>query len=122
MKIELELQLLEDTDMSADDFTALYLVFKKGFDLLERLNLRPDWERLQQEGYIKLGETVEEHVTRQDFIDLFTSNFDSMFAELISTYPMKVSTSRGIRILHAKDPNVKANENAIRLVSIEQGI
>ena len=110
MKIELELQLLEDTDMSADDFTALYLVFKGGFDLLQRLNLHPDWEKLQQEGYIKLGETIEEHVARQDFIDLFTNNFDSMFAELIGTYPMKVNTTTGIRILHAKDPDVKANE------------
>ena len=36
-----------------------------------------------------------------------------MFAELVSTYPMKVgSPGRGIRILHAKDPNAKANEKA----------
>ena len=33
-----------------------------------------------------------------------------MFAELIGTYPMKVMTSnRGIRVLHAKDPDAKAN-------------
>jgi len=112
MKIELELQLLEDTEMSADDFLALYLISKRGFDLLKKLNLNPNWEQLQTEGYLKLGETIEDHIIQQDFIDLFTSNFDSMFAELISTYPMKVSTSRGIRILHAKDPNVKANEKA----------
>tara|TARA_R110000824_G_scaffold14863_4_gene62949 strand:+ start:2493 stop:3044 length:552 start_codon:yes stop_codon:yes gene_type:complete len=112
MKIELELQLLEDTNMSADEFTALYLIFKEGFDLLKRLNLNPDWDKLQREGYIKLGETIDDHVVRQDFIDLFTNNFDCMFAELISRYPMKVNTSNGIRILHAKDPDVKANEKA----------
>ena len=33
-----------------------------------------------------------------------------MFAELIGTYPMKVmSTDRGVRVLHAKDPDSKAN-------------
>ena len=33
-----------------------------------------------------------------------------MFAELISTYPMKVmTTDRGVRVLHAKDPDSKAN-------------
>ena len=35
-----------------------------------------------------------------------------MFAELISTYPMKVSTNRGYRILHAADPNCKSNQKA----------
>ena len=112
MKIELELQLLEDTEMSADDFLACYLVFKQGFDLLNKLNLNPNWEQLQEDEYIKLGETIKDHVIRPNFVDLFTNDFDSMFAELIDTYPMKVSTIRGIRILHAKDPNVKANEKA----------
>jgi|TARA_R110000796_G_scaffold5683_21_gene20962 hypothetical protein len=109
MKIELELQLLEDTEMSADEFVALYLIYRDGFDLLNRLNLNPNWEKLQQEGYIKLGETRNDHVVRQEFIDLFTNSFDAMFAELIGTYPMKVSTTTGIRILHAKDPDAYTN-------------
>jgi adenylate cyclase class IV len=36
-----------------------------------------------------------------------------MFAELIDIYPMKVTApDRGVRILHAKDPNSKANKKA----------
>lgn len=117
MKIELELQLLEDTEMSADDFIALYLIYRKGFDLLKKLNLSPNWETLLLEGYIdKLPismplDSLDIKVT-QSFIDLFTNDFDAMFVELINTYPMKVSTPNGVRILHAKDPNVRANEKA----------
>ena len=33
-----------------------------------------------------------------------------MFAELIGTYPLKVmSPGRGVRVLHAKDPDARAN-------------
>ena len=33
-----------------------------------------------------------------------------MFAELVGTYPIKVnSPDRGIRVLHAKDPEAKSN-------------
>ena len=64
-------------------------------------------------GYIKIGESPDNHVIRQEFIDLFVSDFDSMFAELISKYPMKVnSSSRGVRVLHAKDPDAMANKKA----------
>ena len=74
------------------------------------LNLKPNLDRLQASGYIKLGETSDQHFIRQEFIDLFSSDFDQMFAELISTYPMKVmSPNRGVRILHAKDPDATSN-------------
>lgn len=97
--------------MSADDYLYLYIVHRKGFNYLEQLNLKPDLDRLQEEGYIKLGQTPANHTIRQEFIDLFSSNFDQMFAELVGTYPMKVtSPGRGVRVLHAKDPDAKANE------------
>jgi len=35
-----------------------------------------------------------------------------MFAELINTYPMKVSTPSGVRILHAADSTAKSNDKA----------
>ena len=110
MKIDIDFELLENTGISADDFVYLYLMHRKNSDYLHNLNLKPNLEDLQEKGYIKLGETPDHHVIRQEFIDLFSSNFDQMFAELISTYPMKVnSPDSGIRILHAKDPDAKAN-------------
>ena len=113
MKVEIDFEILEATNMSADDFLYLYIIYRKGFNYLTQLNLKPNVEQLQVDGYIKLGEQPENHTIEQNFIELFVSNFDQMFAELLDAYPMKVdSPGRGIRILHAKDPNTKANEKS----------
>ena len=67
---------------------------------------------MQDKGFVKLGESIEEHIVRQKFIDLFSSDFDQMFVELLGRYPMKVQSKSGVRILHAADPNAKANKRA----------
>tara|TARA_R110002020_G_scaffold133897_3_gene298833 strand:- start:527 stop:1078 length:552 start_codon:yes stop_codon:yes gene_type:complete len=111
MKVDIDFEILEATQMSADDFLYLYIIYRKGFNYLNDLNLRPNLEELQKKSYIKLGETPDKHVIRQEFIDLFSNDFDQMFAELVSTYPMKVNSSMGgVRILHAANPDAKSNE------------
>jgi len=111
MRVEIDFEVLKSTKMSADDFLYLYIIYRKGFNYLTQLNLKPNVDRLQEDGYVKLGELPENHTIRQEFIDLFVSDFEQMFAELISNYPMKVnSPGRGVRILHAKDPDAKAND------------
>tara|TARA_R110002051_G_scaffold102168_2_gene173302 strand:- start:647 stop:1198 length:552 start_codon:yes stop_codon:yes gene_type:complete len=113
MNVDIDFEVLEQTQMSADDFLYLYIIHKESYTYLNNLNLKPNLEKLQEDGYIKLGETPDQHFIRQEFIDLFSSNFDQMFAELISTYPMKVMTpDRGIRMLHAKDPDALNNKKA----------
>ena len=112
MQVQIDVNLLVENGISADDFLALYAIYRKGFKTLDKLKLNPNWDDLQSKGYVKLGDSVEKHIIRQEFIDLFSSDFDQMFAELISTYPMKVSTNRGYRILHAADPNCKSNQKA----------
>ena len=112
MQLQIDVNLLVENGISADDFLALYAIYRKGFKTLDKLKLNPNWDELQSKGNVKLGDSVEKHIIRQEFIDLFSSDFDQMFAELISTYPMKVSTNRGYRILHAADPNCKSNEKA----------
>tara|TARA_R110000765_G_scaffold102225_1_gene190963 strand:- start:35 stop:586 length:552 start_codon:yes stop_codon:yes gene_type:complete len=113
MNIELDFEVLCQTEMSADDFVYLYIIYRKGYNYLNDLNLKPNLDELEKKEYLKLGETPDQHVIKQNFIDLFSSSFDQMFAELVTAYPMKVdSPGRGIRILHAKDPNAKANEKA----------
>ncbi len=112
MQLQIDVNLLVENSISADDFLALYAIYRKGFKTLDKLKLNPNWDNLQSKGYVKLGDSVEKHIIRQEFIDLFSSDFDQMFAELISTYPMKVATNRGYRILHAADPNCKSNEKA----------
>ena len=87
MRVDIDFEVLEQTGMSADDFLYLYIIYRKGFNYLDNLNLKPNLEDLQEKGYIKLGETPGHHVVRQEFIDLFSTNFDQMFAELINKYP-----------------------------------
>tara|TARA_Y100001938_G_C8045896_1_gene408869 strand:- start:796 stop:1341 length:546 start_codon:yes stop_codon:yes gene_type:complete len=112
MQIEIDINLLLENKISADDYLALYAIYRKGFKTLNALQLNVNWEDLQSKGFVKLGDSAEQHVIRQEFIDLFSSDFDQMFTELINTYPMKVSTNRGFRILHAADPDCKSNDKA----------
>ena len=112
MQIEIDIQLLIDNNISADDYLTLYALYRKGYKTLDNLCLSPNWEKLQSKGFVKLGRTLEEHVIRQEFIDLFASDFDQMFNELLLKYPMKVNTKTGVRVLHASDPNAKANKKA----------
>tara|TARA_Y100000361_G_scaffold24570_1_gene19622 strand:+ start:1222 stop:1764 length:543 start_codon:yes stop_codon:yes gene_type:complete len=112
MEIQIDVNLLIDEGISADDFTALYILYRNGHDLVIKMNLKPNWIDLQEKGFVKLGASPKTHVVRQKFIDLFTSDFDKMFNELLIKYPMKVNTNRGVRILHAKDPSCNANLKA----------
>jgi hypothetical protein len=113
MQIQIDIELLIENDISADDYLALYAIYRKGFKTLEQLKINPDWEKLQSKSFVKLGETLDQHIIRQEFIDLFSSDFDQMFAELVSTYPLKVKTKTGsYRILRGADPNLKTNAKA----------
>ena len=113
MQIEIDVQLLIDYGISADDYLALYTIYRKGFKTLDSLYISPNWEDLQDKGFVKLGNTPKEHVVRQKFIDLFSTDFDQMFNSLLLAYPMKVRTKNGTnRILRAHDPNSKANRKA----------
>jgi hypothetical protein len=112
MKVELDFEVLSQTDMSADDFIYLYIIYRKGYNYLRDLNLKPNLDQLQERGYVKLGETPDQHAIRQSFIDLFVTDIDQMFAELCANYPMKVMVNGQVRVLHAKDPDAKTNEKA----------
>jgi len=113
MQIQIDIELLIENDISADDYLALYAIYRKGFKTLEQLKINPDWEKLQSKGFVKLGDAPDKHIIRQEFIDLFSSDFDQMFAELVSTYPLKVRTKTGsYRILRGSDPNLKTNAKA----------
>jgi hypothetical protein len=113
MRLEIDFEVLKLTKMSADDYLYLYIVYRKGFNYLNILNLKPNLSKLKENGYIEIGETPENHRVTQDFIDLFVSNFDQMFTDLVAKYPWKVSSpGRGVRVLHAVDPKAKSNNKA----------
>jgi hypothetical protein len=112
MKIEINLPLLNEVRLTPDDYTYLYIVYKKAFSYLELVPLRVS-PRLEIDGWIVLKEDDTKHVIQQKFRDLFVSDFESMFAELCEAYPFKVdSPTRGVRVLHAKDPKSASNKKA----------
>ena len=113
MQVNIDINLLTENQISADDYLALYAIYRKGFKTLAALKLNPNWEDLQEKGFVKIGdEGYENYIVRQKFIDLFASDFDQMFAQLVSVYPMKVRTPSGVRVLHAADPDCKSNSKA----------
>mgnify|MGYP003624607971 CR=1 FL=1 len=110
MKIEINLSLLQDIGLSPDDYTYLYIIYRKAFSYKMPLRVSP---RLETDGWIVYKNDISEHVIQQQFRDLFVSNFDSMFAQLCNAYPFKVeSPTRGVRVLHAKDPKSASNKKA----------
>ena len=111
MTIEIDLELLKTTDLTPNEFIGLYLTLRKGYSYLDELNIDIDWKNLENKGYITI-ETLGSQTVTNKFRQLFSTNFDSMFEELISIYPSKVHSSNGVRVLHAVDPKAKSNLKA----------
>ena len=89
MEIQIDVDLLVEEGISADDFTALYIFYRSGHALVMKMNLKPNWMELQNKGFVKLGASPLTHVVRQKFIDLFTSDFEKMFNELLLNSNLK---------------------------------
>ena len=75
----------------------------------------PTWITFQDDKWIVIDKTGvhEQYIIQDKFLDLYRSDFDKMFEELVELYPFKVgSPGRGDRILRAKDPNAVSNKKA----------
>ena len=112
MQIEIDTEVLKELDISADDFVYLYLLHAKAHDVVNVLQLQPNTDALQRKGLIKLGEERKDDVVRQKFIDLIEDNFDRMWSELLSHFPIKVYAKGNVRILRAADGNARNNQKA----------
>ena len=118
MKIEIDLSLLKDTKLSADEYIYLHVIYKKAFNYLEQVQSLLDPNRslieevLQKEGWLVTGKTLMDYKVTNKFLDLFVGSIDVMFEELLSLYPFKVETERGSRVLRAKDPSAHSNSKA----------
>ena len=111
MIIEINTDFLKEHSLSADDYLYLYIIQKNGYEYLQTLTLNPDIDTMLKKGYLELSE--DRYIVTETYRSLYTSDFDSMFTELLDTYPMKVQSNRGnVRILHAKDPSCNANLKA----------
>ena len=81
MKIELDLKLLEEIKLDANSYLALYLIWRKGYGYFKPINLNPEWEKLQQDGWVECDtqgmKTVINYNITDKFRDFFSCNFDS---------------------------------------------
>ena len=50
MQLEIDINLLTENQISADDYLALYAIYRKGFNTLSGLKLNPNWNELQEKG------------------------------------------------------------------------
>lgn len=109
MIIEIDTEKLVQLELTADEFLFLSML-SRDLDSSD-LKLIVDRERLQTNGWIKLGEE-DECTLREKFNDEFSTTEDVIWHGLLSHYPLKVIASGTVRILRAKDPNSKANAKA----------
>ena len=103
MKIDIEHVI--GLGLSPDEYIYLLLIHQGKCE--EYIKRGLDRKSLEVDGYIKIHENGV--VVRPRFIDLIEDDFDRQFAELLSNYPMKVGNAGKYRILHAADPDAKAN-------------
>ena len=105
MKIEINVGLLEETNLSPNEYLYLYIIYKRGFSYLKTLDFLKDSERiiieksLEEREWITLGNSIINHKVSDRFLNLFLGDFNYMFEELADMYPHKVETSRSVRIL-----------------------
>lgn len=114
MEVTFDLNFLADNGLYPNDYVYLYSKYK---DIhLPFKGMKVNIKRLEELGYLKIisddNGNPKSTVLRQKFKDIVEGDFDRMFAELVSTYPMKVGVPGNYRILHAADPNAKANAKA----------
>ena len=109
MIIEIDTEKLVTVGLTADEFVFLNML-NHDIDSSE-LKLNIDREKLQTNGWVKLGEE-DECTLREKFNDEFSSTEDVMWHGLLSRFPIKVNAKDGVRILRAKDPSSKANAKA----------
>jgi len=112
MIVSINTDILKKFGITADDFLYLYLLYATSYDLITELELKPNTEALQTKGLVKLGEELQDHIVRQEFLDLFQTSFDALWSELLSSFPLRVYNKGNMRVLRAKNAHAKANAKA----------
>ena len=85
MKLEVDLKLLSESKLTPDDYVFLYVIWRKGFNYIDSVSFRIKATRLQDDGWIILNDDRDhtKFVVQQKFKDLFVSDVDKMFEELV---------------------------------------
>ena len=100
----LDLTMLEEVELRPDEFVYLECQrLKKDFSLL-----KVEATDLEKKGYIKI--TDSGIILRKKYLDLVETDEDRCWREFCNTYPFKVNTGKGNRILHTADPDAFSNQ------------
>lgn len=109
MVIELDTNKLITMGLSPDEF--VFLLMSNRSASTTDLKLNVDLDLLQTNGWVKLGDE-DQIIVRDKFETDTVSDFDQMWAGLLSRFPIKVINSGSVRILRAQNADSKANEKA----------
>jgi len=109
MVIEIDTDRLISMGLSPDEF--VFLTMSNQNASTQNLKLNVDLDLLQTNGWVKLGEE-EDLVIRDKFETNTVSDFDQMWAGLLSWFPIKVIAQGSVRMLRAQNADAKANEKA----------
>lgn len=111
MVIEINMDFLALHNLQPNEYVYLYA---KYYNIsIPFKSLKMNLKKLEEDGYIKITgkELVSKNIAiRKKFINLIEGDFDRMFCELLSRYPIKVGHKGKYRILHAANPDAKANK------------
>jgi len=100
MVIELDTNKLITMGLSPDEY--VFLLMSNSNASIQELKLNVDLDLLQTNGWVKLGED-DQVIIRDKFETDTVSDFDQMWAGLLSRFPIKVINQGSVRILRAKD-------------------
>jgi len=110
MLIEINLETCLENELSVNQFTILYLLFKKQYGYLESFFVESDIQVLKARGFIIEYEnsyTFEEISLNFTKLETFFNYKESFFSELLVNYPLKVYNGISIRYLRPADSEAK---------------
>jgi hypothetical protein len=107
MKIEIDLELLEEIGLRPNEYIVLHCKHKE-IEISQDLDEHTGYGYLREQGWLDGSWELTDK-----WLNLFAADFDDLFKELIDIYPAIVeSPGRGKRVLHAKDPDAYTNMKA----------
>lgn len=112
-KLLIDTSLSFEEGLTPDMYVLLYCKYNNitCTELLDLTISKKVLEYLSNLNYIKITEIG--FVLRDKAISLFdSSNFEKMFYELLSLYPIKVNSGTNIRVLRSRDLNSLTNKKA----------
>jgi hypothetical protein len=123
MEVVINTEILMESQLKAEEFIALYLIWKEEHGLCHEMYPDMDFKSLEKKGFMKrLSDDMTEWVVRDKFKVLVTTDDSHMWYQFCKTMPFKVPNGYGgNRILRAKDPdagtNLKIKKKYLQIVS-----